>query len=182
MNFKLKDGRVVEIAPFNSNIPVESLMKFINDFVDENLYLVVDHHYSLKEDEKWKKERLKKIKDKKAVIFVALSGKRVVGIVSAIRERMKLCNNVGIEISISKDFRGVGLGEKMLRLIISEAKKKLKPKNIYLTVAAENKPAIRLYKKVGFKKVIGRYQECIKHKGKYIDQLVLLLVGKWQNS
>ena len=57
-------------------------------------------------------------------------------------------------------------------------KGKAPAKNIYLTVIADNKPAIALYNKVGFIKIIGRYPKWFRHKGKYLDSLTLLLVEK----
>lgn len=176
MKVRLRDNRIVEVVQFNKNIPTSAFLKFINDIIDEDIYILHNKKYTLGEEEKWKREKLKAIKKNECVGLVALSGKRVVASLEARRERCKLSDNVSCGVAVSRDFRGVGLGERMLRTLIAEAKKKLKPKNIYLTMIAKNKPAFSLYKKVGFRKIIGRHPKWFRHKGRYLDQLTLLLV------
>ena len=127
---------------------------------------------------KWKRDKLEAIKKNNCVGLAALHGRRVIASLEARREPGNLSDNVSCGVAIAKDFRGFGLGEKMLRMLISLAKEKLQPKNIYLTVIADNKPAIALYNKVGFIKIIGRYPKWFRHKGKYLDSLTLLLVEK----
>lgn len=178
MKFKLRDAHIVDIVPFNPKIPASAFLKFINDLIEEDIYLIHDRKYTYKQEKEWKKNQLEAIKKNNLIALVALSGKRVVANLEARKDKGKLSDNVSLGVAVAKDFRGAGLGEKMIRMLIAEAKKKLKPKNMHLTVIAENKPALSLYHKVGFKRVIGRYPKWFKHKGRYIDQLILLLVEK----
>ncbi len=178
LNFELEDGRTVEIVQLNKKISTKAILNFINQIIEENLYITYDKKVTLAQEEKWKKEKLEIIKNNEAIILFAVCNKKVVASLEARRERGKMRENVCCGIVIAKDFRGAGLGEYILQLLIKEAKRKLKLKNIYLIVFAENKPAIALYKKLGFTKLLARYPKWLKHKGKYIDQLVLLLVDK----
>lgn len=53
---------------------------------------------------------------------------------------------------VSKDFRGWGFGEKTFRFLLKEARGKKKLK-VVLDVLVTNKPAVSLYKKIGFKEM-----------------------------
>ena len=76
-------------------------------------------------------------------------------------------------ISLLKDIRGRGLGEKLLRKILDKARKELKVKIVTLYAYSKNKVAINLYKKVGFKK-LGTIKNGINHYGKFIDNDIMV--------
>lgn len=63
-----------------------------------------------------------------------------------------------------------------MRETIKLAKKELKPKPriIRLSVFANNKPAIGLYRKIGFKKVASVPKQ-LQYKGRLIDEIIMLL-------
>lgn len=178
MKFTLKDGRIINIVPFNPEIPASEFLRFINTLIDEDVYIVHNRRYVLSQEIKWKRDKLAAIKKNNCVGLAALYGRRVIASLEARREPGNLSDNVSCGVAIAKDFRGQGLGEKMFRMLIALTKERLRPKNIYLTVIADNQPALSLYKKVGFTKLIGRYPNWFKHKGKYLDSLTLLLVEK----
>lgn len=179
MKTNLKDGRAVEIVPFNSKMPASAFLKFINEIIEEDVYIQHDRQFNLAAEEMWKKRQLSALRTKNLVGLVALHGKRVVANLEARRPMQgKLYDNVEFGVAVSKDFRGVGLGEIMLRKIIKMAKKELKPKNMVIGVVANNKPALNLYKKVGFTKLIARHPKWFKHRGRYLDHLTLLYAGE----
>jgi len=66
----------------------------------------------------------------------------IVGILNADREAYKMRNNIVIGIALLPEYRGRGLGEFALRLLLRTARQKLKGRNIYLRVFANNKRAI----------------------------------------
>ena len=76
----------------------------------------------------------------------------------------------------SKSITEEGLGYLEDIEIIKLAKKDLKPKPkiIRLGVFPTNKPAISLYKKLGFKKV-ARVPRQFQYKGKLVDEIIMLL-------
>lgn len=76
-------------------------------------------------------------------------------------------------ITIRKGYRGIGLGKFMMIEVMAITKKKLKPKIIKLEVFANNKPAISLYKKMGFKEVAKIPKQRL-YKGKLIAEIVML--------
>lgn len=62
-------------------------------------------------------------------------------------------NFMDIGLGINPDFCGQGLGEEFLKIGLDFARSELSSKEFRLTVAAFNKRAIKVYQRVGFKKV-----------------------------
>ncbi len=62
-------------------------------------------------------------------------------------------NIMDIGLGINPDFCGQGLGEAFLKVGLSFARNELYAKKIRLTVATFNKRAIKVYQRVGFRKV-----------------------------
>lgn len=78
-------------------------------------------------------------------------------------------------ITITQGYKGIGLGKYLMSEVIELVKKELnpKPKIIQLEVYINNKPAINLYKKMGFK-IVAKIPKQIQYKGKLIDEFVML--------
>ncbi len=153
---------------------VNAFRDFICELIDENAYLLINKKPTMSEEKTWLKDKIKAINVSREVCVAVWNNKKLVGICDAKKGKWKDEQNTCIGIAILKKYRGQGLGEKLLRDIIKLAKKKLNPKNIYLTVAAPNKPAINLYKKIGFR-TFARFPKWSNHDGKYIDNLWMLL-------
>ena len=66
------------------------------------------------------------------------------------------------------------MGQAMLNALILRAKKAFKPKNIWLYAYAANRPAIKLYEKVGFRKIAVLPNWFFRY-GRYIDKVEMLL-------
>lgn len=153
----------------------KEFQEYINSLIKEKAMILLCREKSLEEEKEWLNEKLKNVKNKIEVILVAEHEDRIVGI-SHIKLRKEKENHVGeFGISIKKEFRGIGLGKKLMIEIIRLAKKELKPrpKILRLSVFAINKIAQNLYKKFGFKKV-ARIPKQIQHKGKFVDEIVMI--------
>ncbi|MBN2121885.1 GNAT family N-acetyltransferase [Candidatus Micrarchaeota archaeon] len=174
MKHTLKDGRTVETVPLSDGIPTESLLEYINALIGEDGYLRYDRKFDMGEQEKWKEETLRKIKDGKELYFAAIHDGRIIGSISARKGEGREEGNVSVGIAISKGFRGEGLGEMLIREIIREARDKLSPKNLFLYAAAPNSAAISLYSKVGFEE-FARFPGWWERKGERIDVVWMLL-------
>ncbi len=74
-----------------------------------------------------------------------------------------------VNVFVKENKREKGIGEKLLRFLINENKDK---KNITLEVSKENKPALNLYKKVGFE-IVGTRKEYYKGIDGYLMELKL---------
>jgi len=95
------------------------------------------------------------IKKRERVFLVAEHKDKIIG-TSTVHLKRGREDHIGeLGITIAEGYRGIGLGRCLFEDVIDLATKKLKPKPriIALMVYENNKPAIALYEKCGFKKV-----------------------------
>ncbi|UMX47759.1 MAG: GNAT family N-acetyltransferase [Candidatus Nealsonbacteria bacterium DGGOD1a] len=149
---------------------------YINDLIEEDVYLSVNKKYSLRDETVFLKSQIEKIKKKNNVFLVAETEKKIIGVSSIDRMNGKQ-GHIGLfGISIAREWRGIGLGTFLIAEIFEMAKNGLDPsiKMITLDVIAKNEPAIRLYRKMGFKKVavLPKY---FRHRGELLDIVVMNL-------
>ncbi len=171
---KLKDGNIAEVNFLNENDTVAELNRFINKLIDENGYLLMERRITRKEEEEWKKSELEAQRKKQGYVLVARIDGKIAATSGAKRERGKGSDNILLGIAVAKEFRGIHLGEKLLRHNIKLARKKLKARNIYLSVFAPNQIAKNLYEKIGFKEM-ARFPKWLKQNGKYVDHIFMRL-------
>ncbi|NYZ74483.1 GNAT family N-acetyltransferase [Candidatus Micrarchaeota archaeon] len=171
---KLKDGRIATISFLSKKDSVRELRGFVNGLVAENTYITDDKKVTLKEEEKWKAGRISAFRKRNAYQLVARIAGKIAGTTGAGRGKGKERGDVGLSLLIAKGYRGIGLGEALLRTNIQVAESFLKPKTIFLGVLAPNKPARALYKKVGFRE-FAVFPKWTLHKGKYVDEVFMKL-------
>jgi len=155
---------------------VKKFQVFINSLVKENVKILMDERVSLKEEKKWLRGLLQRVKKGEEVYLLADFNDEIVGtaVVELGAHRQSHIGN--FTISIKDGYRGIGLGTYIAKAIIKLAKKELKPKPkiIKLTVFPGNKSALALYKELGFRKV-ARIPKQLQYKGKLEDEIVMLL-------
>ncbi len=179
MKFILKNGEEVEILELQeSGLTAEELRKFISATVHEKPEPFLHHDIksipTLKEEREWLASTLKNIRKKQKIMLVALKNGKLIGNVAAGKDVGRHRDKVSFGILISHEYRGLGLGKKLMVEIIKLVKKRLKPKIIYINVVALNKPAFALYKKLGFVE-IARFPKWMKVRGKYCDYILMRL-------
>lgn len=170
----MKDGRIAEVSFLCENDGARELQRHINSFVEEGAMLIHDRKVTLKEEAAWKKRELEKFRKREGYQLVARVGGKMAATSGGNRHAGRERNNVVIGIAVARPYRGLGIGEALLRLNIKVAKRMLKPKNIYLSVFAGNKAARALYTKVGFRK-FAVYPKWMLYKGKYMDDILMKL-------
>ncbi|HOK35469.1 MAG TPA: GNAT family N-acetyltransferase, partial [Candidatus Pacearchaeota archaeon] len=151
---------------------VKEFQKYINSLVEEDAMISLSQKQTIEEKKMWLEESLQNIKEKRKVLLVAKDGNKVAGI-SEIKLRKGRENHIGMfGISVRKEYRGKGLGTKLMAEILKEAEKELKPrpKIIRLSVFSENTIAQNLYKKFGFREV-ARIPKQLEYKGKLTDEV-----------
>lgn len=110
-------------------------------------------------------------------MLVALfEGKIVAGLGLFGQEKEFTRQNAGLGISIQKAYSGSGLGTVMMEYALEEARK-AGLHRIDLTVRTYNDSAIRLYEKLGFRRV-GELKEVALIDGKYVDEYYYELLLK----
>ena len=149
---------------------------FINSLVKEDAKLLMNKKATLKDEVRFLENILKTIKRKTKIFLVAEHAGKIVGTANIELERWRR-NHIGkFSIAIRNGYRGIGLGKHLISEIIKLAKTELKPKPkiIQLEVYVNNKPAINLYKKMGFK-IMARIPKRIQYKGKLIGDIIMIL-------
>jgi len=153
----------------------KKFQNYINSLIDEEAKILMNKKFSLKEERKAVESFLANNRKKNKVLIIAEHNNQIVGLTDVSLDRHRR-NHIGIfGISIRAGYRGIGLGKHIMEEVMRLAKKDLnpKPKIIQLEVYANNKPAIALYKKMGFK-IVAKLPKQIQYKGKLIDELTML--------
>ena len=121
-------------------------------------------------DDDWK-QRLVNPNDN---IIIASDGGLAIGMVGAYQEKGEKLKHAAYiwGVYLGKNYRGQGIGEKLMKKLLEEIAKNEEIEKITLNVNVGQLPAIRLYKKFGFK-VVGTMHKEMKVNGKYIDDYVM---------
>jgi RimJ/RimL family protein N-acetyltransferase len=151
---------------------LKSMLQFINSIVDEDIFINVNKKLTLKEERKWLKNVLDNIRKNKQHSLVATYKGEIVAEISATRSDYRRSHVALIGISIKKGYRNIGLGTILLKSIIDISKKDSNIKILHLEVYLGNKKAIRLYTRMGFRKVASLPKRIL-YKGKYSDHLIM---------
>ena len=173
MEIKLADKKII-IRKFNKGDlkNAKAFQAYVNALVKENAMIGLSEKVDIKGEKEYLNNAVKKSRQK--IHLVATCDGMPVG-VSNISLEKRTSSHIGtFGISIAKDYRGMGLGKKLMAEIIELAKKELNPspKIIQLRVYAVNKPAIALYKKMGFK-IVAKLPKQVQHKGKLVDDFIM---------
>lgn len=113
-------------------------------------------------------------------LLVAQVGEELVGIVGCKGVSHRRARHVAtlVGVGVLPQFRGQGIGRRLLEEIISWAKTKTKIERLQLTVYADNLSAISFYEKLGFKKE-GLFENYAKSvNGHYQDGLMMAMFFK----
>jgi len=150
-------------------------MDFINCLIAEDAKILMNVKKTLKQELGFVKDAVKKTKACKKIYLIAKDGKKIVANTSFELMPYKQNHIARFGIAIRNGYRGVGLGSYMMPEVMRLAKKQLKPtpKIFRLEVLENNKPAIALYKKNGFK-IVAKLPKHIQYKGKLIGEYVMM--------
>jgi len=153
---------------------LEEMVNFINELSDEKTFIRYQgEHETLESEKKWLEGRLKEIEEVKVVHLLIFFGNELVG-AGQIHINDKTEKHIGsLGITIARNFRGEGMGNLLMGLILKEAKKKLPGiKIITLEVFSANDVAKNLYRKFGFVEY-GMLPNGVSRSGKFEDKLLM---------
>lgn len=176
--FKNKQITIRPLASGDLKQP-EKFRNFINSLVEEKALISRSKKVSVRQESIFLENSFKKQKNKRGAYLIAEDKAQdmVIGIADIVLSGNGARSHTGnMGVLVRKNYRGVGLGSCLLKEIIKLSKKELKPKLkiIRLSVFSANKPAIKLYRKFGFKKaakIPGQFE----YQGKLLDEIVMLL-------
>lgn len=151
----------------------EDLMNFVNSLAKEKSKIAMTEEIDWEEELEKHSANLKKIEKGERVQLVPEVGEKVVGSASVKKGKYGATEHTGrLALALKKEFRGKGLGSKLMELIISEAKDKLDIEILSLEVFENNQAAINLYKKFGFERS-GKIKDGLKEDGEYRDKIIM---------
>ncbi len=170
-------GQKVILRP----IRLSDAQRFVKWLSDPEVYQYLqaqNRHLTLKKEKEWIKKSLKDKGDKRFAIDTL--GKIHIGVVSLERVEIKHKRAVfGIFIG-DKSYWNLGLGSDAARTILEYGFEKMKLHKIELTVYAYNPRALKVYKRLGFKKE-GVKREHNFHQGKFWDAYDMsILEREWK--
>ena len=168
--YKDKSGVPVKIrTPEKKDL--DKLTDYINSFVDERAYISVDKKISKKEEKVWLEGTLHNIKSKRGLYIMAERSGKLAGTADIRIGFGRLSHVAEVGISVFKDFRDLGIGKILMGEMIKQSKK-LGIKVLKLGVFPQNKTAIKMYKKFGFKKYAA-LPKGLKFGGKFFDDILM---------
>lgn len=154
------------------------LKEFENKIIAENLLISRKDKRTLEECNWMAKHMYQDVEKGSGVVLIAEYQDRIVGLSSMFFLRQKSGHIGDFGIMLDKDFRHQGFGYKLSQSLINMGKEKLDGLDlIQLGVFAENKPAIKLYEKLGFK-VVARIPNKFKYENRYFEEILMHL---WLN-
>ncbi|MEM4326761.1 MAG: GNAT family N-acetyltransferase [Candidatus Diapherotrites archaeon] len=177
---QLVDGRKVLIRTFTKD-DVGKLKNFLNKLVEEGAYIAIDQRLDTEDEREMVNDMILRMNRKELIVWVGVHDNRIIAKVSAEKMSGRERDNVSLSFYVDKDFRGVGLGTILIRLIVNEALKTFDPHNLYLTVYSDNTKAIKLYEREGFVKC-GVLPGWVKHNNKYLNRVYMVYKPKKEKA
>jgi len=151
---------------------VYRLLKFINALAAEDTYILIHERITLKEEKQWVENSLKDMRKGKGVLVVAETDGKIIGNFNIHQSTLRSPHIGEFGVGVLKECRGLGIGNKMMDIFI-QLGKKMGFKHLFLGVFENNKNAIHLYKKYGFKEV-ARIPKFFLHRRKYVDDVLMM--------
>ena len=170
--FLCEGRRVIIRYPKLSDL--DDLLALINSIIEERAYISLQKKRTRKEEQKWLKNIMVAIKKKKKILLVLEVDGKVIGnsIIESVNGSTQ--DHIGVfGIILKREIRGLGLAAKISKVVINEAKKKMKLKIVKLNVLSTNKRAWKIYKKLGFRE-LGVVKKGYKHYGHFYDDILMV--------
>jgi RimJ/RimL family protein N-acetyltransferase len=165
---KLKDGRHVVLKEFLIE-DKDGLVKMYASLSNEALRWGLPP-YTQERIERW----LSNLQH--LIAMVALDGDRIIGHAQISKfAHPRRRGTADLLIYLHQDFHGVGLGSAMLARLLELARRDGLHR-LNLDVVAENKAAVRLYEKFGFKIEGAKKEAYLGEDGRYHDEFVMGLI------
>ncbi len=158
---------MIRVVPIQKE-HIKGFYKALDQVAREGKYLLLLKAPSMKNVKNFVLSNIKN----KWTQFVALDGGKVIGWCDIIPYEHPTVSHTGkLGMGLLASYRGKGIGTQLMKACLKHSQSR-RLEAVYLDVYGSNKPAIRLYRKLGFK-IDGIRKKGRKHKGRYED-LVLM--------
>lgn len=146
------------------------LLKFINDLVDEDAPIEINHKTDYASESEYTANKVKSLIFGNEISIVAVDGEDIAGEADIKNGNGRSYGIGNIGISIAKEYRGIGLGLEMMNVLLRLSKNSGEYRIATLDVFSNNLPAKNLYEKIGFK-VAGVVPKFCKIGNSYVDDI-----------
>lgn len=169
---KLRNGIDVVIR---TAVPkdADGIISVFKSVMKEKIYTLHDSD-EYKETAKTISKKISKFRKAPGRIFiVALCENEIAGYAAFNNGDLRKIKHSGyLTVFMEKEYRGKGLGKELMKTLIQWGKANKLIRKMTLSVFSNNKNAIKLYKKVGFK-VEGSCPKDVKINGRYYDSVLM---------
>ena len=143
--------------------------------ISEGKYFIVVSEEAEKKPLQEEKERIQSILDnKKETLIVAEVNGVVIGSIEfRSQSRKRLSHTGSVSMSISKNYRDMGIGKALLKALLDWAEENPLIEKVSLGVFSTNQRAISLYKQMGFIEEGRLIKEYKLNHGEYIDDVLM---------
>lgn len=172
------EGKASDETPYLIRYPeindLKEIWQYINDLSKEKTFINYQgEEISLEDERKWLNDVIEKNEKSSSLHLFAESDGKIISS-SGIEMQGRAQKHLGyIGLSVAKEFRGKGIGKKVMEVVIDEGKKNLRElKIVYLDVFGNNPIAINLYKDLGFKEY-GKLPGGLIYRGEPADEILM---------
>lgn len=122
---------------------------------------------SQRSDEEWQR----RLTNPKNHIMVARDGDRLFAMAGACQEEGEKVRHIAYAwgVYVNKDYRGKGVGKKLMEALLEEVRKNNEIEKVNLNVNTIQQSAVKLYEKLGFE-IVGTLHKELKIGDKYFDE------------
>lgn len=171
-NFQLKDGREIFFR-YPKIEDAEDMTRYINTLSKEQTFIRFQgEQLTLDQETEYLSKLLKKIQENTAVQILAFYQNKLIAIT-------EISLGIGVEkhvgtfgITVAYEFRGLGIGKKMMQSVLDKAKSLSGLKIITLGCFSDNEVAQKMYEDFGFKK-FGSLPGGVMHKEHFDDHIYM---------
>jgi L-amino acid N-acyltransferase YncA len=150
MKLYLIDGKEAHIREARKE-DAKSIIDFYNEVGGETDFLSFGKNEFIRDLKDYENYLEGVHKEENSIIFLATIEDEIVGIASINSNQKARTKHVGVlGIVVANDFCGLGIGNKIIEVLIQWAKANKITKKITLVTREDNSNAIRLYEKFGF--------------------------------
>jgi RimJ/RimL family protein N-acetyltransferase len=170
--FILRNGIDVTIRTAEPE-DADEIFNVVKSVMKEKIYTLHDSD-EYKETSKTIAKKISRFRKVPGKIFItALCENKIIGYATFNNGDLRKTKHSGyLTIFIKKEFRGKGLGEELMKILIQWGKANRLIQKMTLAVFSNNKNAIALYEKIGFK-IEGICSKDVKINGRYYDSVLM---------
>lgn len=161
---------MIRTASMEDAARIIALQKCVLEEDDFLVTTLEEFQISVEDEKKWIAARLEN--ERETFLVAEVEGELVGILVFQSPPRKRLSHTGTFGMMVDKRFRGKGIGQALIRELLTWAKQNQHIEKVSLSVFATNESAIALYKKMGFTEE-GRKVKEYKVKDSYVDSILM---------